>query len=159
MIEQPQPRASCFAPALPSPFMHVKPGPPLRSAMPRCNRAEQQAANSSFLHSIKASQPAAAAHDSNRTLHVARTSAWLRTYRFRAAVASFERCSRRWICLPCSTWSRVATALASWANLANCYVAQKRYFDAVNCCEQALKRSPKSFKIWNNFIIFSIDTL
>ena len=23
----------------------------------------------------------------------------------------------------------------AWANLSNCYIAQKRYFDAVNCCE------------------------
>ena len=29
----------------------------------------------------------------------------------------------------------------------------------MNCCEQALKCSPKSFKIWQNFILFSIETL
>ena len=23
----------------------------------------------------------------------------------------------------------------AWANLSNCYIASKRYFDAVNCCE------------------------
>lgn len=26
----------------------------------------------------------------------------------------------------------------AWANIANCYVAQKQYFQAVTCCEQAL---------------------
>jgi tetratricopeptide (TPR) repeat protein len=27
----------------------------------------------------------------------------------------------------------------AWANLANCYMAEKRHFEAVSCCEQALK--------------------
>lgn len=47
----------------------------------------------------------------------------------------------------------------SWANLANCYRAQNRFFDAVNCCEQALKRAPKDPKILNNYILYSIETL
>lgn len=36
----------------------------------------------------------------------------------------------------------------SWANLANCYRAQNRFFDAVNCNEQALRCNPKDYKIW-----------
>ena len=47
----------------------------------------------------------------------------------------------------------------AWANIANCYVAQKQYFQAVTCCEQALKINTKAYKIWNNFILFSIETL
>ena len=47
----------------------------------------------------------------------------------------------------------------AWANIANCYVAMKQYFQAVTCCEQALKLNHKSFKIWNNLILFSIETL
>jgi len=47
----------------------------------------------------------------------------------------------------------------AWANLANCYTAQKRYFDAVNCSEQALKCNARNWKIWNNFILFSMETL
>lgn len=47
----------------------------------------------------------------------------------------------------------------AWANTANCYVANKRYFEAVTCCEQALKGNRKAFKIWNNYILFSIETL
>ena len=44
----------------------------------------------------------------------------------------------------------------AWANLANCYVAQKRYFDAVNCTEQALKCNSRNWKVWNNYILFSM---
>jgi len=47
----------------------------------------------------------------------------------------------------------------AWANLANCYTAQKRYFDAVNCSEQALKCNARNWRIWNNFILFSMETL
>jgi len=46
----------------------------------------------------------------------------------------------------------------AWANLANCYTVQKKYFSAVTCCEQALKINRKSWKIWNNYILFSIET-
>ena len=46
----------------------------------------------------------------------------------------------------------------AWANISNCYVVQKKYFEAVTCCEQALKINRKSWKIWNNFILFSIET-
>lgn len=29
----------------------------------------------------------------------------------------------------------------------------------MTCCEQALRLNKKSFKIWNNYILFSIETL
>mmetsp|Transcript_32157 Transcript_32157/g.49179 ORF Transcript_32157/g.49179 Transcript_32157/m.49179 type:complete len:251 (-) Transcript_32157:526-1278(-) len=46
----------------------------------------------------------------------------------------------------------------AWANMGNCYIANKKYFEAVTCCEQALKVNRKSWKIWNNYILFSIET-
>ena len=49
--------------------------------------------------------------------------------------------------------------IEAWANLANCYTITKKYFEAVTCCEQALKCNNKSWKIWNNYILFSIETL
>ena len=51
------------------------------------------------------------------------------------------------------------TKIEAWANLANCYTITKKYFEAVTCCEQALKCNNKSWKIWNNYILFSIETL
>ena len=47
----------------------------------------------------------------------------------------------------------------AWANIANCYVVQKKYFQAVVCCEQALKNNGKSWKIWNNYILYSLQTM
>ena len=47
----------------------------------------------------------------------------------------------------------------AWANLATCYVKNEKLFEAVTCCEQALRCNKKSWKIWQNYIIFSIDTL
>ena len=47
----------------------------------------------------------------------------------------------------------------AWANIANCYISLNKHFEAVACCEQALKCNSKSWQIWNNFILFSIDTL
>lgn len=47
----------------------------------------------------------------------------------------------------------------AWANIANCYITTGRPFEAVTCCEQALKCTWKAWRIWGNFIIFSMDTL
>lgn len=47
----------------------------------------------------------------------------------------------------------------AWANIASCQIAMKQYFQAVTCCEQALRVNRKSWKIWNNYILFSINTL
>ena len=47
----------------------------------------------------------------------------------------------------------------AWANIASCYIVTKKFFEAVTCCEQALKCNRKAWKIWANYIIFSIDTL
>ena len=44
----------------------------------------------------------------------------------------------------------------AWAIIASCQIAMNNYFQAVTCCEQALKINRKSWKIWNNYIIFSI---
>lgn len=47
----------------------------------------------------------------------------------------------------------------AWANMANCYIVTKRFFEAVTCCEQALRINKKSWKILQNFILYSIATL
>ena len=47
----------------------------------------------------------------------------------------------------------------AWGNLANCYLAQKKFFQAVSCCEQALAINKKNWRLLNNYIQFSIETL
>jgi len=36
----------------------------------------------------------------------------------------------------------------AWANIANSYITQGKYSEAITCCEQALKCNKKSWKIW-----------
>ena len=52
-----------------------------------------------------------------------------------------------------------AKKVEAWANIASCYITTGKHFEAVTCCEQALKCNRKSWRIWNNYIIFSIETL
>ena len=47
----------------------------------------------------------------------------------------------------------------SWANLSNCYIVTNKPFQAVTCCEQALRQNKSAWRIWKNYIIFSIETI
>lgn len=49
--------------------------------------------------------------------------------------------------------------IEAWANIASCYLVTKKLFEAVTCCEQALRINKKSWKILHNYILFSIETL
>lgn len=47
----------------------------------------------------------------------------------------------------------------AWSNIATCYMRQDKFKEAVMCLEQALKHNRKSWKLWENYIILSLETM
>jgi tetratricopeptide (TPR) repeat protein len=45
----------------------------------------------------------------------------------------------------------------AWGNIANCYHAQSKYTEALQCTEQALKINRKSWRLWHNCIRFALQ--
>jgi tetratricopeptide (TPR) repeat protein len=46
----------------------------------------------------------------------------------------------------------------AWCNISSCYLKQGKEKEAILCIEQALKQNRKNWKIWENYIIFSLET-
>lgn len=47
----------------------------------------------------------------------------------------------------------------AWANLSNCYAVTGKAFQSVTCSEQALRCNKKAWRIWKNYVQFSLETL
>mmetsp|Transcript_4979 Transcript_4979/g.4570 ORF Transcript_4979/g.4570 Transcript_4979/m.4570 type:complete len:103 (+) Transcript_4979:559-867(+) len=46
----------------------------------------------------------------------------------------------------------------AWCNISTCYMRMEKEKEAILCIEQALKHNRKNWKIWENYIIFSLET-